>query len=82
MDHDYDPEWIFTHTGTDMPCDNRAVAVLAVLKDGKFAADIGRYYGKDGWNLQFWSGCPVVGWLNLPDFKDHTEIVEVEEAAE
>lgn len=78
---DCDPTWIYTHTGNDMPCDNRAVAVLVALKDGTFAADIGRYYGKQGWNLQFWEKAPVIGWSNLPDFKDHTAVVEVDEAA-
>lgn len=77
---DFNPEWINTHTG-ELPPDNRAVAVLVALKGGKFAADIGRYYGKDGWNLQFWNEAPVIGWMNLADFADDTEIVEVDDAA-
>ena len=81
MADDYDPTWIFTHTGTDMPCDSRAVTVLVALKDGTFKPDIGRYYGRDGWNLQFWKDAPVIAWTNIPSFKDDTEIVEIDEAA-
>ncbi len=80
MADDFDIEWIMVHDG-DLPCDNRAVTVLVALRGGKFAPDIGRYYGKQGWNLQMWSEAPVIAWCNIPDFIDHTEIVEVEEAA-
>ena len=76
-----DAEWSMVHDG-DLPADNRAVTVLVALKGGKFAPDIGRYYGsKGGWNLQMWSDAPVIAWCNIPDFIDHTEIVEAEEAA-
>lgn len=81
MADDHDPTWICTHTGTDMPCDNRAVTVLVALKDQKFAVDIGRYYGKDGWNLQFWENAPVIAWTNIPSFKDHVAPIEVDGAA-
>jgi hypothetical protein len=80
MVDDDDREWTHVHT-SGLPSTSRAVVVLVALKDGKFAPDIGRYYGADGWSLNFWKDCPVIAWDNIPDFMDHTEIVEVEEAA-
>jgi hypothetical protein len=80
MAEDFDPEWIMVHDG-DMPADNRAVTVLVALKGGKFVPDIGRYYGKEGWDLQVWGEAPVIAWCNIPDFVDHTKIVDVEDAA-
>jgi hypothetical protein len=68
-------EWNFPHTG-DLPEDHRAVAVLVALKDGSFKPDIGRYYGKEGWTLQFWNHAPVIGWISLPEFDDDTKLVE------
>lgn len=70
-----EPEWYYPHMN-DLPCDNRAVAVLVGLKDGTFYADIGRFNGKDGWQLQSWSGSAVVAWSNIPSFAENTEIVE------
>lgn len=73
-------KWIYTHEDR-YPSDNRAVAVLVAHKDGTFSADTGRYYGKQGWNLNFFKDAPVVGWVNLPDFKEHVEIVDSDTAA-
>lgn len=80
MVDDHDPTWIFTHLD-DLPSDNRAVVVLIALKDGSFKPDIGRYYGADGWSLQFWKDVPVIAWNNIPSFSDDTKLVEVDEAA-
>ena len=77
---EHEPEWFYPHKD-DMPCDNRAVAVLVVLRTGEFYPDIGRYYGAKGWSLQAWSDSAVVAWTNLPAFKDHVQVVEVEQAA-
>jgi len=41
--------------------------------------DIGRYYGTKGLSLSSWGNAPVVGWANLPSFKDHVEVVEDED---
>jgi hypothetical protein len=80
MKMDDDRTW--THTATSgLPCDNRAVVVLVALKNGEFHPDIGRYYGADGWSLNFWKDAPVIAWDNIPDFVDRTEIVEQDEAA-
>jgi len=79
-DDHYDRKW--THTHTDgLPCDNRAVVVLVALKDGSFKPDIGRWYGADGWSLQFWNGAPVIAWDNIPQFRDDTKVTEQDEAA-
>lgn len=74
-----DPKWFYPHED-NMPCDNRAVTVLVGLKDGTFYPDIGRWYGKDGWSIQMWSGSTVVAWTNIPDFKDATPIMDHDDA--
>ena len=73
-------QWIYTHEDR-YPSDNRTVAVLVAHKDGSFSADAGRYYGKRGWSLNCGVSSPVVGWVSLPGFKDHVEIVDADEAA-
>lgn len=78
MSTDFDLEWSYPHAN-DMPGDNRPVVVLLTTKDGEFYPDIGRYYANGGWDLQFYKGMAVVAWSNIPDFKDHVEVVEVDE---
>lgn len=79
MDED-NRKWCHVATG-GLPCDNRAVVVLVALRNGQFFPDIGRWYGADGWSLNFWKDAPVIAWDNIPQFFDHTEISDQEEAA-